>query len=470
MIDRVALTAFDAPHQVILGGAMRGLAIGVFAVGIILIYRSNHVINFALGELGALAAALFVRLTINYHWNFYPAFALITVVGLLLGGLLELALVPRLGKAPKVILMVATIGAAQLFLFIQAVLPDITTYEKFPTAFDKQWEIGDLIIRSEHVIALVVFPVLVGGLTWFLNHTRHGTAVRAAADNPDAARLSGISTKRVSFVVWSLAGGLAAVATILSAPLANANVASTGQLGPGMLLRTLTVAVIAGMASMPIALGAGVVLGVVEAVVFYNHPTDPGLINALLFVTVLVAVLVSSARNRSLGRRERFSFAPRTRPIPESLRGNWVIRHHAFVGAVLALGHRGGRSPDRHVAVAPVPVLADPVDGSDRALVDRSHRLGGSAVTRPVRTRGYRRRDHVRVVPGTPPISDRDAGRRGCRGGRGGGRRSARLAHAWPVPRGHHARTRSGYTVDPRASDLPDRRAVDDGDAAPCHR
>ena len=84
-----------------------------------------------------------MRLTINYHWNFYPAFALITVVGLLLGGLLELALVPRLGKAPKVILMVATIGAAQLFLFVQAVLPDIASYEKFPTAFDKQWKIGD---------------------------------------------------------------------------------------------------------------------------------------------------------------------------------------------------------------------------------------------------------------------------------------------------------------------------------------
>ena len=51
-----------------------------------------------LGELGALAAALFVRLTINYHWNFYAALALATVVGLLLGGLLELALVPRLRR------------------------------------------------------------------------------------------------------------------------------------------------------------------------------------------------------------------------------------------------------------------------------------------------------------------------------------------------------------------------------------
>jgi ABC-type branched-subunit amino acid transport system ATPase component/ABC-type branched-subunit amino acid transport system permease subunit len=332
-----ALSAFDAPRQVLVGGAMQGLAIGVFAVGIILIYRSNKVINFALGELGALAAALFVRLTINYHWNFYPAFALVAVVGLLLGGLLELTLVPRLGKSPKVILMVATIGAAQLFLFMQAVLPDISVYKKFPTAFDKQWQIGDVIIRSEHVVAIIVFPSLVGGLAWFLNRTKYGTAVRAAAENPDAARLSGISTKRVSFLVWSLAGGLATIATILSAPLASANVASTGQLGPGMLLRTLTVAVIAGMASMPIALGAGVVMGVVEAVVFYNNPTEPGLINALLFVTVLVAVLVVSSRNRTLGARERFSFAPRTRPIPDSLRDNWLVRHYATIGALLAL-------------------------------------------------------------------------------------------------------------------------------------
>src|SRR3954452_5480038 len=133
--------------QVVVSGAMRGLAIGVFAVGIILIYRSNRVFNFALGELGALAAAIFVRLTVNYHWNFFPALALTTVAGLLLGGLLELALVPRLRKAPKVILTVATIGAAQVFLFLQGVLPDISSYEKFPVAFEKQWKVGGVVFR-----------------------------------------------------------------------------------------------------------------------------------------------------------------------------------------------------------------------------------------------------------------------------------------------------------------------------------
>ncbi|MBV9952312.1 MAG: ATP-binding cassette domain-containing protein [Acidimicrobiia bacterium] len=331
------MLAFDVPPQVILGGATRGLAIGVFAVGIILIFRSNRVINFALGELGAFCAAVFVRLTVNYHWNFYPALALAGAVGLLAGGLLELALVPRLGKAPKVILMVATIGAAQLLLFLQSVLPDISSYDRFPTAFTKQWTVGSVVIRAEHVVALVVLPLIVIGLAWFLNRTKHGTSVRAAADNPDAARLAGISVKRVSFVVWTLAGGLAAVTTILSAPLANANVSSTGQIGPGILMRTLAVAVIAGMASMPVALGAGIVLGIVEAVVFYNNPTDPGRIDALIFLVVLVAVLVVSARNRSLGVRERFSFAPRVRPIPESLRGSWLIRNHSKILATLAL-------------------------------------------------------------------------------------------------------------------------------------
>ena len=100
------------------------------------------------------------------------------------------------------------------------------------------------------------------------------------------------------------------------------------QLGPGFLIRTLAAAVIASMASLPIALAAGVGLGVLEALVFYNNPTDPGLIDGVLLVIVLVAVLLMSMRNRGLGIRERFSFAPRVRPIPPSLQCVWWVRHH----------------------------------------------------------------------------------------------------------------------------------------------
>jgi len=331
------LVAFEVPLQVVLSGSMRGLAIGVMAVGVILVYRSCRVINFALGELGALCAALFVRLIVNWHWNFYAALGLMAVTGALIGGLLELGLVRRLSKAPRVVLLVATIGAAQLLLFLQFVLPSISAYSGFPTAFSHRWTVADVVVRADHVVALVVFPSLVAALAWALNRTRYGVAVRASADNPDAARLSGISVKRMSTIVWALAGGLAAVATILSAPLGGATVASTGDLGPGILLRTLAAAVIAGMRSLPRAMVAAVVLGVGEAVLFYNNPDDPGLVNGVYLLVVLVAVLVVSLQARGGALRERFSLAPRTRPIPESLRDVWWVRNHARIGAGLAL-------------------------------------------------------------------------------------------------------------------------------------
>ena len=355
--------AFELPPQVLLSGAMRGLAIGVLAVGVILIYRSCRVVNFALGELGALAAALFVRLTVNWHWNFYAALALTVLAGALVGACLELGLVRRLAKAPRVVLMVATIGAAQLLLFLQFVLPDIDNYSAFPTAFDAQWTVGDVVVRAEHVVALVVFPTLVAALAWFLDRTRYGVAIRASADNPDAARLAGIGVKRVSTLVWALAGGLAAVATILAAPLSGANVASTGDLGPGILLRTFAAAVIAGMASLPLAVVAAVAVGLVEAVLFFNNPSDPGLVNGVLFVVVLAAVLVVSMREHGLGVRERFSFAPRVRPVPPALRDSWWVRHHGHIGAALALAAAAVlpllvTSPSRQFLYARVIVMA----------------------------------------------------------------------------------------------------------------
>ncbi|MEO6987628.1 MAG: ATP-binding cassette domain-containing protein, partial [Aquihabitans sp.] len=335
MID--ALLAFQVPGQVVLSGATRGLSIGLLAVGIILIYRSCRVINFALGELGALAAAFFVRLVVNWHWNFYLALVVSMAAGALLGALMELLLVRRLSRAPRVVLLVATIGAAQLLLFVQFLLPDIASYSAFPVAFTKKWDVGGVVLRADHVVALVVFPTIALVLAWFLNRSKTGVAIRASADNPDAARLAGISVKRMSTSVWTIVGGLAAVVAILGAPLAGANVGGTTDLGPGLLVRTLAAAVIASMMSMPRAVIAAVLLGIGESVLFYNNSADPGLIDAAQLVVILVAVLVVSMRSRDFGLRERFSFAPRVRPIPPRLEQLWVVRNHTRILAGLAL-------------------------------------------------------------------------------------------------------------------------------------
>jgi len=328
---------FEVSAQVVFSGAMRGLVLGVLAVAVILIYRSSRVINFAIGELGALGAALLVRLVVNWNWDWYLAFALTVAAGALLGAVLELGVVRRLFRAPRVVLFVATLGAAQLFLFLQFVLPDVDEYGAYPTPFDETWEVGGVIVRSEHVLALVVIPLVVAALAWFLNRSRYGLAVRASADNPDAARLSGISVKAMSTVVWTLAGALATLTIVLAAPMSNATTAATIGLGPGLLLRTLTAALIARMRSFPIAIVAGVGIGVFEAALFVNHPDDPGLLDAALLVIVLVTVLVQGFRRSPAAERESWSFAPRVRPVPRSVEGLWWVRHLPALGSGVAL-------------------------------------------------------------------------------------------------------------------------------------
>jgi ABC-type branched-subunit amino acid transport system ATPase component/ABC-type branched-subunit amino acid transport system permease subunit len=332
------LLAFEVSAQVVFSGAMRGLVLGVLAVGVILIYRSSKVINFALGELGALGAALLVRLVVNWHWNYELALLVTLAAGALLGAALELGVVRRLSRAPRVVVFVATLGAAQLFLFLQYVLPDVADYGDFPVPFDRSWQVGGVVVRAEHLTALVVIPVVVAALAWFLNRSRYGLAVRASADNSDAARLSGISVKAMSTLVWTLAGALATLTIVLAAPMSNTTTAATIGLGPGLLLRTLTAALIARMQSFPIAILAGVGLGIFEAVLFVNNPEDPGLLDAALLVIVLITVTVLGLRDRGLSRREAWSFAPRVRPVPRSVEDLWWVKRLPTLSSLLALG------------------------------------------------------------------------------------------------------------------------------------
>ena len=131
------------------------------AVGVILVFRSTRVINFAIGEMGGFSAALLYRLVVDWDVPFWLSFVACIAVGAVFGAALELLIVRRLFTAPRVILLVALIGAAQLLLFFQLILPDVTQVRPYPTPFSKTWEVGGVIVRSEELTVLVVIPLLV---------------------------------------------------------------------------------------------------------------------------------------------------------------------------------------------------------------------------------------------------------------------------------------------------------------------
>ncbi len=116
-------TTWTFPRQVIFNGATAGLVYGVLAVGIVLIYRSSRVINFAYGELAAFAATLMSRLVFHWGLDFFPSLLVVLAAGALLSAVIEFTVVRRLFDAPRVILFVATLGVTQLIILLELLLP-----------------------------------------------------------------------------------------------------------------------------------------------------------------------------------------------------------------------------------------------------------------------------------------------------------------------------------------------------------
>lgn len=324
--------------ELVIIGALTGLAYSVLAAGLVLVYRATRVINFAHGEMGAFGAAVLAKLVLDLGWNWFLAFALVLAIGAVVGGVIELAIIRRLFHAPRLILLVATIGVSQILFFASAVLPDIDNTRRYPTGLDRVADVGSVLLRGEHFMVIAFVPAVIAGLALFLNVTPYGMAIRASAENAEAARLAGVSVKRVSTVVWVLAGVLSTATFVLINPIRGTIVGTASvALGPSLLLRALVAALCGRLVSLPWTLAGGIAVGIAEALLFVNVPS-PGTVDGILFMVVLVLVFT---RGRDLVTDERgsFSLTPRSRPIPARLLSvSWVRRlPQLSAGAALAV-------------------------------------------------------------------------------------------------------------------------------------
>ncbi len=312
-------------RQLVFNGFVTGLVIGLLAMGIVLVYRSTRVINFAVGNLGLPGAALLALMPLNYDFPYWVTLAVVLVMGALVGGIVELTVVRRLFEAPRVILLVATVGVAQLMQAVVAAYPDADAAgERFPVPIGSVWDdVLGLRITGPQLTIILVVPAVAGALGYGLNRTVFGKAVAASADNPDLARLAGVDPKVVSTFVWVTAGFLSTLSIVLLSGQGG-SVTGLETLGPLILGRALVAAVIAGMWSFPRAVAAGVAIGVVEALLRFNSLSEPGLTDFVLLLAVLIAVYLQS-RSRQEG--EAFSFTPMAAAVPDRLRHAWWVRN-----------------------------------------------------------------------------------------------------------------------------------------------
>src|SRR5690348_967792 len=220
--------------QLVFDGLVQGLAIALVAVGIVLIYRATRVINFAVGNMGLVGSGLLALMVVQYHVPFGVSLVVSLIVGTLFAVIAELAVIRRLFTAPRVIVLVATIGIGQLALTAVTAYPKIDNAgASFPVVTTSSWHVAGITVAGSQLSILIAVPLLVGALSWFLARTLIGKTVQASADNPDLARISGVNPKLVSTLVWAIAGLLSTVSIMLIAGQAGTagTLTELGQIG-----------------------------------------------------------------------------------------------------------------------------------------------------------------------------------------------------------------------------------------------
>lgn len=332
---------FPTPPSIVFLGAVLGSLNALVAMGIVLVYRANRIINFAQGDLGAIAAVLAVSLIVGPGWNFFLALGTGLAAALVIGALVEVLFIRRFAKSPRLILTAATIGISSILAGGQLLLPRAFGYDTapqdFPIPVKVRLEWFPYTYHFGHVMVFVLVPLAAVGLALFFRLTRVGIAVRAAAESRDRASLLGVPVKRVGTLVWMIAAGLSAMAVLIKAPIVGVPIGSV--LGPSILLRALAAAVIARMEKLGTAFGVAMLLGVLENATFWK--TNRTLLADVVIFGVIMAALLVQRRGvvaRALDAGvSTWQSVKEIRPIPRELRNLPIVRWGmaGFVGLLL---------------------------------------------------------------------------------------------------------------------------------------
>jgi branched-chain amino acid transport system permease protein len=278
--------------EVLIGGLLSGVMYSLVALGFVLIYKASGVFNFAQGSLVFFAALTFVGLT-EYHLPFWAALA-VTLAVMVIGGLLIEKLVLRpLVNQPQISLFMATIG---LSFFIEGIAQlawganvrglDIGIQDE-PIGWISN--ATGINISKFDLAAAGIAAVLVTVLGIFFSRTRIGRALRAVADDHQAALAVGIPLQQIWAIVWAVAGFVALVAGLLWGARNGVQFALTF-----VALKALPVLILGGFESIPGAIVGGLIIGASEklAEVYLGPYVGGGIEGWFPYVLALAFLLV----------------------------------------------------------------------------------------------------------------------------------------------------------------------------------
>jgi branched-chain amino acid transport system permease protein len=291
--------------ETLIGGLMVGMLYSLVALGFVLIFKASGVFNFAQGAMvlfAALAMARFaewvppmVGLQGNKLAGNLIAFVLAVAVMIAVAWLIERLALSKLVNQEAITLLMATLGITYFLdgfgqtLFGSDIYKIDVGLPKDPVfVFDNLFQ-GGILINKEEMYAAVIAAMLVGLLALFFQKTGTGRALRAVADDHQAAQSIGIPLNRIWVIVWAVAGFVALVAGIIWGSKLGVQFSLSL-----VALKALPVVILGGLTSVPGAIVGGLIIGMGEKLseVYIGPMLGGGIEIWFAYVLALVFLLV----------------------------------------------------------------------------------------------------------------------------------------------------------------------------------
>lgn len=274
--------------QLILSGLVIGGVYALVALGFVLIYKASDVINFAQGEFLLIGAHLALTFLLVFNLPFIPAVLGALTVAVVLGAAVERVVLRPLIGEPIISMIMATIGLSSALRGLLQVFWGTET-RTFPNIFPQDAiNLGGVVVSQVYLWSLGIALVLLALFSFFFKRSIMGIAMRATADDQQAALSMGISVKVAFAVTWALAAAISTVGGVLLGNINGVNI-SLAHFG----LKVLPVVILGGLDSIPGAIVGGFIIGILENLAGgYLDPLLGGGVKEVAPFIILVLILM----------------------------------------------------------------------------------------------------------------------------------------------------------------------------------
>ncbi|MGH2728062.1 MAG: branched-chain amino acid ABC transporter permease [Actinomycetota bacterium] len=248
--------------QDLLNGLSLGAVFALLGLGVVMIYKSSGVLNFAQGSMGMFATYVYFEITRSFTGIPVVVATLMAIgFGAALGAVVYLGVFKRMQGSGLLAKVIASLAVAGVLQGVAAFLWRNATQARVPQQFPEgSLRSGAIGLGYQEIGTILVTLAVGAGLMALLRYTTFGIALRATAQNRTAARMLGVRETRVAATTWAIGCALAALAGVMVTPLAVLTVYSMS----GFMVRGFVAAVVGGFVSLPAAVLGGFTLGAAQ--------------------------------------------------------------------------------------------------------------------------------------------------------------------------------------------------------------